>query len=172
MIPQQTTTFFAPCTCYDFFHSFLLMIGRKGKIKLIKIYFFKLKSVPLCRMWTQLHLILVVLLPTFTHVTAILCGQVVCSPQKCVEKKSQQSTWMQPYLFQCNLLLLRNRPQILAEKIAMCSPCLTDRLCAPILFPIFLYSCLVTWWFEHRFLIHRTWVHIPPKAWNFNLENN
>ncbi len=60
----------------------------------------------------QLYMILVVLFPIFTYITAILHGQVVHSPQKCAEKKSQRSTW----LFQCDLLLLRNRPQILTGK--------------------------------------------------------
>ncbi len=66
-------------------------------------------------MCMQLYLILSVLLSTFTHITVILHGQVVHSPQKHAEKKSQVSAWPQPHLFQCDLSLLRNHPQILAE---------------------------------------------------------
>ncbi len=39
--------------------------------------FYRLNSAPLCRMWTQFYLILSFLLSTFTHVTAILSGQIV-----------------------------------------------------------------------------------------------
>ncbi len=46
----------------------------------------------------QLYLILAVLLPTFTHLTAILHGQAGCSLQKHGEKKSKRSTWTQPNL--------------------------------------------------------------------------
>ncbi len=116
MIPQRTTTvFFVPCTCCDFFHSSLLMIRSRGKNEAYQDPLFRLNSVPPCGMWTQLCLILVVLFPIFTHVMAILCAQAVCS-QKRAEKRSQWSTWAQPHLFQCDLLLLWNQPQILAEK--------------------------------------------------------
>ncbi len=86
-----------------------------------------LNSVPPCGTWVQFYQILAVLLPTFMYVTAILHGPVIRSLQKHVEKKSQWSTWTQPHLFQCDLLLLRNHPLILAGKIGMCSPSLTGR---------------------------------------------
>ncbi len=47
-------------------------------------------------MWTQLCLILSILLPTLTHITEILRVQVVRSPQKRVETKLQLSTYTQP----------------------------------------------------------------------------
>ncbi len=86
--------------------------GRK--INLSKPIFFKLNSVPPCGTWMQLYQILAIPLLTFTHVIAILRWQAVRSPQKGAEKKSQRSTWTQPHLFQCDLLLLWNGPQILA----------------------------------------------------------
>ncbi len=42
--------------------------------------------------------------------------QVTCSPQNDTEKKLKWNTWMQSHLFQCDLLILRNRPQILVGK--------------------------------------------------------
>ncbi len=49
--------------------------------------FWRLDSIPLCGTWTQLWLILSVLLPKFMRVTVILQGQVVCSLQGHAEKK-------------------------------------------------------------------------------------
>ncbi len=81
-ISQQTTIVFlhyvhaavsSACLCWWFVW--------EGKLSLSKSIF-KLNSVPPYGMWTQLYLILAVLLPTFTHVSAILRIQVVRSPQK------------------------------------------------------------------------------------------
>ncbi len=118
--PVNDDFFFVPCICCDFSACLCRWFEVWRKIKLIKIIF-RWNSVSPCRMWMQLYLILAVLLPIFTHFTVILHGHVVCSPQKRAEKKSQRSTWTQPHLFQCNLFLLWNCPQILAEKIAVCS---------------------------------------------------
>ncbi len=66
------------------------MCGEKIAVK--HIPFFRLNFFPPYGTWTQLYLILAVLLPIFTHVTAILHEQVVRFPQKCAEKKLQRST--------------------------------------------------------------------------------
>ncbi len=54
--------------------------------------------------------------PNIYAVTVILRGQVVHSPQRSAEKKSQRSAWSQSSLFQCDLFFLQNRLQILVEK--------------------------------------------------------
>ncbi len=44
--------------------------------------------------------------------------------------------------------------------------------------PVYIYTsiwkagCLVTEWFEHWLVTHRTRIRISTKAWNFNFENN
>ncbi len=52
-------------------------------------------------MWTQLHLIPAVLLPIFTHVTAILCGQVVHFSQKTCGEKIAAEHVDTAHLFKC-----------------------------------------------------------------------
>ncbi len=75
-------------------------------------------------MWTQLCLILAVLHPTFTHVTAILCGQAVRSPQKCAEKKLKRSTWMQPHSMQfaSSAELSRDTCRKKSQRVALALP--------------------------------------------------
>ncbi len=68
--------FFALCTQCNFFHSSLLMIQRRGENQAYQYPFLRLNSIPHSEKWTQLYLILSVLLLTFTHITAILRGQV------------------------------------------------------------------------------------------------
>ncbi len=83
---------------------------------------FRLNSIPPCRMWTQLYPILSVLLPTFAHIAAILHKQVVCSPQKHAGEKIT-AEYMDIAVF-VSMRFASFAPQILAEKIATCSPSL------------------------------------------------
>ncbi len=78
--------FFAPCTRCDFFHSSLLTIQSRGELSSSKSIF-RLNYVPPYGTWTQLYLILAILLPIFTYVSAILHRQFVHSPQKGAENK-------------------------------------------------------------------------------------
>ncbi len=121
--PQQTLTFF--CTIYMVqFFAIVCYDSQEGENQAYQDPFLRLNSIPPYGTWIQLYLTLSILLPTITHVTAILSRHVNHSPKKYAEKKSQQSMWTQPHLFQCNLLLLQNRPQILVKKIATHSPTL------------------------------------------------
>ncbi len=88
------------CTVYTlrFFHS-SAADSEMGEKSNLSRSIFRLNFVHPCGMWTQLYLILSILLSTFTRLAAILRGHVVRSTQRSVGKKLQWSAWTQSICF-------------------------------------------------------------------------
>ncbi len=107
MIPQQTSTFFLHRVHSVIFFAHLCWQFEGGGKSNSSRSIFRLNSIHLCGTWMQLYLILSVLLPIFTHITVILRGQVVCSPQRHAEKKWQRSAWTQPIYFNATCFFCR-----------------------------------------------------------------
>ncbi len=126
MIPQRMMTFFGTVYTVWFFRSSLLMIKR-GDLAYQNTFFW-LNSVPLCRTWTQLNLILSVLLPKFTHVTAISRRYVIRSLKHGRRKNRSRAQGHSLICFNVICLFCRIIRRWLQKKIATCSSSLLSKL--------------------------------------------